>query len=143
VGNPDIEEEMEELASNVHFFDAEASITAEAEMSFAKWEQPGPTMYGPAKGAARSHAPTWWKAPFTTDRADQPLYLEPHGMTKGQVYVNGRHLCRYFVASGEGKGVPGQERYFVPASWLKAGEGNELVLFDEHGGNPAKVRLTH
>lgn len=143
VGNPDIEEELEELATSVHFFDVEGSITAGAEMSYAKWEQPGPTMFAPAKGNAKGHTPAWWRAPLSVDRTDQPLFLELPGMTKGQVYINGRHLCRYFVATGDGRAVPGQERYAVPPSWLKPGEPNDLVLFDEHGGNPAKVRLCH
>jgi hypothetical protein len=143
VGNPDIEEEMEELASSVHFFDVEASLTADAEMSYAKWEQPSPTMFVPAKGNAKGHPLAWWKAPFTVDRLDQPLFLELHAMTKGQVYINGRHLCRYFVATADGKAVPGQDRYCVPPSWLKAGEPNDLVLFDEHSGHPSKVRLCH
>jgi hypothetical protein len=134
---------MEELASSVHLFDVESSLTAEAEMAYAKWEQPGPTMFVPAKGNAKGHAAAWWKAPFTIDRAEQPLFLELHGMTKGQVYVNGRHLSRYFVATPEGKAVAGQERYYVPGSWLKAGEANDLVLFDEHAANPSKVKLCH
>lgn len=142
VPHADVESEMEELAGSVHFYDIEGSLTAEAEMSFAKWEQPGPTMYAPAKTPKNPHAPTWWKAPFTIDKPDQPIYLEPHGLTKGQIYINGRHLGRYFVASSEGKAVQGQDRYFIPGAWLKP-EGNELVLFDEHGGNPSKVRLTH
>jgi hypothetical protein len=142
VGNPDIEEEIEELSSTVRFFVVEGSITADAEMSYAKWEQPAATMFAPAKGNAKSHAPIWWRTTVSVARADQPLFLELPGMTKGQVYVNGRHLCRYFVATADGKAVPGQDRYVVPPSWLKVGEPNDLVLFDEHGGNAAKVRLT-
>ncbi len=31
-----------------------------------------------------------------------------------------------------------------PGYWLKIGEEpNDVVLFDEHGGNPAQVRLKH
>ena len=37
---PHGEGEAEALADSVHFFDAEQSLTAEAEMSFAKWEPP-------------------------------------------------------------------------------------------------------
>ena len=62
-------------------------------------------------------------------------------MSKGQLYVNGRHVGRYWVATGSGKHVGPQTRWLIPQAWLKAGEENELVLFDEHGGNPAKVKL--
>ncbi len=61
-------------------------------------------------------------------------------MTKGQVFVNGRHLARYFVATPDGKSVGPQSRWFVPASWIKPGVDNEVVIFDEHGGNPSKSR---
>jgi len=142
VPHAELDDEMEALAGTVHFYDVEGSLTAEADMSFAKWEQPGATMYAAAKTPRNTHMPTWWKAPFTIDKPDQPIYLEPHGMTKGQIYINGRHLGRYFVATADGKAVPGQDRYFIPSAWLKP-EGNELVMFDEHGGNPARARVVH
>ncbi len=143
VGQGDIEPDAEALAESVHFAEIEGSITGDSEMAFAKWEPPAPTMYAALRATAKPHAPTWWKASFSIDRADQPLYVDPAGMTKGQLYINGRHLGRYFVATSDGKAIAGQDRYYVPASWLKLGEPNEIVLFDEHGGNPAKVRLTH
>ncbi len=70
-----------------------------------------------------------------------PLYLNLEGMTKGQVYVNGRHLGRYFVATAEGKAVPPQHQYLIPGAWLKAGEANEVVLFDEHEREPMQVKV--
>ena len=64
-------------------------------------------------------------------------------MTKGQIYLNGKHVCRYFVATPDGKAIPPQQRYLLPDAWLHHGRENDLVLFDEHGAGPAKVRLTH
>jgi hypothetical protein len=69
--------------------------------------------------------------------------MHPAGLTKGQWYVNGRHVGRYFVALANGKPVPPQDRYLVPAAWLKPGQPNELTVFDEHGASPSKVKLAH
>ena len=54
-------------------------------------------------------------------------------MTKGQVYLNGEHVCRYFVATPSGGVLPGPPAIDLPASLLRR-HGNELTLFDEHGG---------
>jgi hypothetical protein len=41
-----------------------------------------------------------------------------------------------------GCGVPSQSLYKVPYEWLKAdGSANELVLFEEVGGDPSNVRM--
>jgi len=66
--------------------------------------------------------------------------LDLTGMTKGQVYLNGKHAAHYFETDAEGKPVEPAGPTPVPASWLKEGE-NELLIFDEHGGNPAKVQM--
>jgi hypothetical protein len=64
-------------------------------------------------------------------------------MFKGQLYLNGYHVSRYFVATPDGKTLPPQDRYLLPDPLLHHGRENELVLFDEHGGNPAKVRIAY
>lgn len=122
----------------VTFYEVEDSLTAKADWAFAKWEQPAASAFHAPKG--KSHGPTWWRATLHHAACPSPLYLELDGVTKGQIFVNGRHLGRYFVATHEGKNVGPQSRWFVPASWLKAGADNEVVIFDEHGGNPAKSR---
>lgn len=58
------------------------------------------------------------------------------------MFVNGRHLGRYFVATAHGKAVPPQESYYIPASWMRLGEENEVMLFDEHGGFRQGSRIT-
>jgi hypothetical protein len=57
------------------------------------------------------------------------------------VYVNGRHLGRYFTATADGKRVGPQEALFAPASWLDHSGPNEVLIFDEHGFTPVKVRV--
>ena len=39
--------------------------------------------------------------------------------------------------------VPPQKRYYLPGAWLKSNELNELVIFDEHGNPPNKVKITY
>lgn len=126
----------------VQFDDAVAPISAKAEWAFAKWEPPPAAAYKPAK-AVKGETPRWWKASFRPGKTAAPLFLEAAGLTKGQVYINGRHLGRYFVAGPSGRAIPGQQRYFIPGAWIKPGVDNDLVLFDEHGASPAKVRIVH
>ncbi|MDX2132352.1 MAG: beta-galactosidase [Planctomycetota bacterium] len=131
-----------ELTSGVRFEECVSTIFDGAEIAFAKWEPADGALFAPAKErAAGRGSPAWVRATFKAAPADGALVLDPVGMTKGQVYVNGRHLSRYFVGVPGGKRVPGQETYVIPASWLKGDGLNELVLFDEHGSSPAKVRL--
>jgi hypothetical protein len=67
--------------------------------------------------------------------------LDVTGLTKGQIYVNNRHVGRYFVATAAGERVPPQSRYFIPRPWVEPGVLNELLIFDEHGGSAAGCRL--
>jgi hypothetical protein len=134
----DPEAAFKALAETVEFYDAEESLSAKAEWAFAKWEPPRTTAFQRGKSAEKQ-GPTWWRAHFTA--GGHGLMLDAAGLTKGQIYVNGRHICRYFVAGGDGKPVPPQTQYYIPGPWLKAGEDNELLIFDEFGGNPTKTRL--
>ena len=63
-------------------------------------------------------------------------------MSKGQLYLNGHDLGRYWVATANGKAVGPQKHWYLPEPWLKDGD-NELTLFDEHGKHPAKCRLLY
>ncbi len=61
-----------------------------------------------------------------------PFRLRLPGMRKGQIWLNGRNIGRYWH-------VGPQECYKLPASWLQA--ENELLLFDEEGGDPGGVEI--
>lgn len=129
------------LAKHVHFHDAVDSPTMKADWSFGKWEPPAAGAYG--KNGKHAHGqPAFWKSVFTPGDGTGPLLLDVSGMTKGQVWINGKHLGRFFVATATGKRVPPQTRLVVPRSWLKPDANNDLVLFDEHGHTPTKVKLT-
>ena len=72
-----------------------------------------------------------------------PLFLQPDGLTKGQLYVNGHNAGRYFVRTHTNAAVPPQSRYYLPEAWLRTDASNELVLFEEHGRAPHKCKLVH
>jgi hypothetical protein len=128
------------LTEHVHFHEAAEPLTMKADWSFGKWELPAAGAYG--KNGKHAHGqPAFWKTTFTPGDGHGPLLLEVAGMTKGQAYVNGKHLGRYFVATATGKRVPPQTRLVVPRSWLKPDAANDLVIFDEHGHAPAKVKI--
>lgn len=131
-------------ASAINFFEGAKNLTEKADWAFAKWEAPAATAYKPVSksGGAKTTGPTWWKAGFEVSDTSNPLFLDATGLTKGQLFLNGRHLSRYWVATSTGKQVPPQGSYYLPGPWLNEGKGNELVIFDEHGGNPTKCKLS-
>ncbi len=138
--NPaDPEKEYEELAADsIEVWEGVETLTEDCDLSFAKWEPPSAAAFGPAP--KKHEGPCWWKASFQAEKNANGLMLDLGGMTKGQIYLNGRHLCRYWVATPDGKPVPPQHRYAIPGPWLLSG-ANELMLFDEHGATPAKCKF--
>ncbi|KAL0904016.1 hypothetical protein M5K25_026085 [Dendrobium thyrsiflorum] len=103
---------------------------------------------------------TWYKAFFNAPGGNEPLALDMSSMGKGQIWINGESIGRYFPAykaSGscgscdyrgtysEKKcpsncGESSQRWYHLPRSWLKP-TGNLLVVFEEWGGDPSKISL--
>ncbi|KAG7599608.1 Galactose-binding-like domain superfamily [Arabidopsis suecica] len=102
---------------------------------------------------------TWYKAYFDAPRGNEPLALDLKSMGKGQAWINGQSVGRYWMAFAKGNcgscnyagtyrqnkcqsgcGEPTQRWYHVPRSWLKP-RGNLLVLFEELGGDISKVSV--
>ncbi|XVE69810.1 hypothetical protein DITRI_Ditri10aG0021500 [Diplodiscus trichospermus] len=102
---------------------------------------------------------TWYKAYFDAPRGAEPLALDMRSMGKGQVWINGQSLGRYWMAYAKGNcgacsysgtyrspkcqsgcGEPTQRWYHVPRSWLKPRQ-NLLVVFEELGGDASKISL--
>ncbi|XP_059455909.1 beta-galactosidase 1 [Corylus avellana] len=103
---------------------------------------------------------TWYKTTFSAPAGNAPLALDMSSMGKGQVWINGQSLGRYwpaYKASGtcgecnyagtysEKKclskcGEASQRWYHVPRSWLNP-TGNLLVVFEEWGGDPNGIFL--
>ncbi|XP_037432803.1 beta-galactosidase 1-like [Triticum dicoccoides] len=123
---------------------------------------------GGLNGTIPVHRPfTWYKATFEAPAGKEPVVADLLGLGKGVVWVNGNNLGRYwpsYVAAdmggckqcdyrgtfkAEGDGLkcltgcnePSQRFYHVPRSFLKAGEPNTMVLFEEAGGDPTRVNF--
>ena len=69
------------------------------------------------------------------------MELDCSGLSKGQVYLNGQALGRYFVSDAKGKSVDPSLPLPIPFAWLNEDGANELVIFDEHGFAPTKVKV--
>ncbi|KAH1252318.1 Beta-galactosidase 5 [Glycine max] len=101
----------------------------------------------------------WYKAYFDAPGGKEPLALDLESMGKGQVWINGQSIGRYWMAYAKGDcnsctysgtfrpvkcqlgcGQPTQRWYHVPRSWLKPTK-NLIVVFEELGGNPWKISL--
>ncbi|KAF9622072.1 hypothetical protein IFM89_029356, partial [Coptis chinensis] len=51
----------------------------------------------------RQHPLTWYKSYFSAPNGDGPLALGMGSMGKGQVWINGQSIGRYWIASANGK----------------------------------------
>lgn len=137
---------LAQARAHAALFEVTANLTETSSWASAAWAPPGPRAWQPLSadkpGVHAAGTPAWWRLtfdPFASE--DHALWFEPLGLTKGQLFLNGRNLCRYFVTTADGKPVKGQDRYWLPTPWLNDDEPNELVIFDEHGFSPEKARL--
>jgi len=134
----------EELAKATAIYECTETLTKAASWGFAKWEAPAASAFSPlGKAAAKSvkGVPCWWRTSFRTPRTELPAWLDTAGLSKGQAYVNGHLLGRYFTATAEGRPVGPQRRLYVPHVWLDDEQPNELLIFDEHGFDPYRTSL--
>ncbi|XP_020248093.1 beta-galactosidase 5-like isoform X3 [Asparagus officinalis] len=103
---------------------------------------------------------TWYKAYFDAPAGDEPLALDMASMGKGQIWINGEHIGRYWTAQApkedcnecnyagtyrpskcqSGCSQPTQRWYHVPSSWLQPTK-NLMVVFEELGGDATKIAL--
>ncbi|XP_041010238.1 beta-galactosidase 3-like [Juglans microcarpa x Juglans regia] len=110
--------------------------------------------------AAEKQKPlTWYKTHFDKAEGEEALALDMSSMGKGQVWINGESIGRYWnvYANGNcngcsysdtfrpikcqfGCGNPTQKWYHVPRSWLKPTK-NLLVVFEEIGGDASRIAL--
>ncbi|PKA64759.1 Beta-galactosidase 16 [Apostasia shenzhenica] len=82
----------------------------------------------------------WYMTRFNAPPGSSPLALNLACMGKGELWINGQSIGRYWVSFKTPKGVPSQSLYHVPRSFLRPLD-NLLVLFEEIGGNPSKITL--
>ncbi|KAL8460332.1 hypothetical protein ACS0TY_032031 [Phlomoides rotata] len=111
-----------------------------------------------------NHTLTWYKTVFDAPEGEGPVSLNLMGMGKGEAWVNGQSIGRYWSSylsptnsSGCSEtcdyrgtydaskclkkcGQPAQTLYHVPRTWLKPGD-NLLVIHEELGGDPSTISL--
>ncbi|RDY09559.1 Beta-galactosidase 8 [Mucuna pruriens] len=102
----------------------------------------------------------WYKTNFVAPSGSNPVAIDFTGMGKGEAWVNGQSIgrywptyvsptggctdsCNYRGAYDASKclkncGKPSQTFYHVPRSWLRS-DSNTLVLFEESGGKPTQI----
>ncbi|XP_010253630.1 PREDICTED: beta-galactosidase 8 [Nelumbo nucifera] len=102
----------------------------------------------------------WYKTSFDAPSGNDPTALDFTGMGKGEAWVNGQSIGRYwptYISPQSGCtdscdyrgpynsnkchkncGKASQNLYHVPRSWIQP-SGNTLVLFEEVGGDPTQI----
>lgn len=133
-----------ELKGRVSFYECVDKLSEKAEWSLAKWEPPTRGAWEPLakNGKGKRGRPAWFRGTFTPPATDRPLYFDAAGLSKGQLFINGHNIGRYWVATTAGKAVDLATRLYIPETWLKAGAANEVMIFDEGGFTPEKASLT-
>ncbi|ERM93830.1 beta-galactosidase 11 isoform X1 [Amborella trichopoda] len=92
-----------------------------------------------AKG--HDHEPLiWYKRHFDAPAGSDPVALDMSSMGKGEIWVNGQSIGRYWVSYLTPLGLPSQSVYHIPRSFLKP-KRNLLVILEETGGNPRRITL--
>lgn len=118
-------------------------ITQSAEWAFAKWAMPDDEQFADSVPEKRLGKPAWYRATFNISSTAQPLCLEPKGLSKGQIYLNGHNVGRFVMTDEQGKARGPQKHYYLPEPWLKTDEPNMLTIFDEHGCKPSGCKLSY
>ena len=131
-----------QVSNSIKAYQATGNVTAKAQWAFANWSMPSDQDFGPPSSAGTA-LPSWYRSTFNTRETDGPLWLEPSGISKGQIYLNDHNIGRYFVDSPTRKKMGPQKRYYLPEPWLRNDGPNVLTLFDEHGKNPTGCRLVY
>ncbi|PQM33125.1 beta-galactosidase 16 [Prunus yedoensis var. nudiflora] len=86
------------------------------------------------------HQPLWYKILFDAPAGHDSIALNLGSMGKGEAWVNGQSIGRFWVSFQTPKGKPSQTWYHVPLSFLKP-TGNLLVLLEEENGDPLGISL--
>ncbi|HAU39042.1 MAG TPA: hypothetical protein DCX07_15185 [Phycisphaerales bacterium] len=103
------------------------NLTEHAAWGFRPWVVPQPGGHVVGKDQ-----PAWYVCSFKAPHRDRPLYLHIVGAKKGQLFLNGVNLGRFWT-------VGPQQSWLLPECWLK--DENELMVFEEQGNIPSRSRL--
>nr|CAB3461394.1 unnamed protein product [Digitaria exilis] len=83
---------------------------------------------------------TWYKTTFPTPAGNDPVTLNLASMGKGEIWINGESIGRYWVSFKAPSGNPSQSLYHIPREFLNP-QDNTLVLFEEMGGDPQQITV--
>uniref|UniRef100_A0A1J3EAL3 Beta-galactosidase n=1 Tax=Noccaea caerulescens TaxID=107243 RepID=A0A1J3EAL3_NOCCA len=91
-------------------------------------------------GLIKNRPLAWYKTMFDGPEENGPVGLNMTSMGKGEMWVNGESIGRYWVSFLTPAGRPSQSIYHIPREFLKP-FGNLLVVFEEEGGDPLGISL--
>ncbi len=129
-------------SQQVRLFQCTRNLSTKGRWAFAPWMIPADSLFStPAKKSDR--LPCWHRCQFELGHTQAPLWLELHGMSKGQIYINGYNAGRYFENISGGRAGTVQKRYYLPEPWLHTQAPNILTLFDEHGMPPTRCKIIY
>ncbi|XP_057795715.1 beta-galactosidase 16 [Salvia miltiorrhiza] len=111
------------LGENQHLYTIEGSIKV-------KWH----------KFTSSPRPLRWYKSKFDAPKGNDPIALNLGSMGKGEAWVNGESIGRYWISFVTPQGSPYQTWYHVPRSFLKPRD-NLLVVFEEEMGNPLGISI--
>ncbi|MEM9082674.1 MAG: hypothetical protein AAGB34_03695, partial [Planctomycetota bacterium] len=140
-----------ELKAQTRLVEGVRTISADAQWAFGKWEPPTKGKYkkvdradlSGTKAKAYAAKPGWWKCAFEAPAGSPGFYVKCEGLSKGQIFVNKHNAGRYFVTTADGKNVGPGDSVYVPASALNDSGKQEIVIFDEQGFTPSKVKISY
>lgn len=145
-GGPDADAELKDAhttAASTVFLEGKTEVSGKATWAFAKWEAPTKGAFEEAARPSKQGIPTWWRTTFDLVRSPEaPPVFELGALSKGVLVLNGKTLGRYFAQTGTGDKVPPIGSVPLPLEWLQD-EGNELLLFDEHGAAPTRAKISY
>lgn len=132
-------------------------------LALDKMDHANSSIWTSGNGLPTNQSLIWYKTTFIAPEGKGPLALNLSSMGKGQAWVNGQSIGRYWPAylsplTGctencdyrgpydsnkclKNCGKPAQTLYHVPRSWVRPGK-NLLVLHEELGGNPLKITVS-
>jgi len=116
-----------QLASALRLHRLEDNLTAGR-----RWRVTSLKIPTEAAQTKRKGLPAWYRARFKRPGRDEPLFVKLAGAAKGQIFLNGRNVGRFW-------GIGPQQAYYLPECWLE--DTNELVIFDEQGKQPTGSKL--
>lgn len=134
--------------------------------SLQRWVANSTAQWGDGWSGSTGKPLVWLKASFASPSGTDPLVIDMSSMGKGNLWVNGHHLGRYWLIdaiSSLGGNVCGpcdyrgpyepakcrtdcggksQKLYHVPADWLAgSGGSNTLVIFEETAVNTSGIAV--